>query len=251
VSTTLVSTALAIGHPGSKLGTGRDCQRCGAPGRGQTVRGCPLASIRPYRIERKLAVHHHVTMASFDWLYAALIGIGGSILGGLVVGWYTLRAVHQQWEHDRATARLDRSHQAASAVIAAISELEQAIFAWQKGREDADALLKVHNSFERAALVHSTALTDHHLFVRVSNHQLLAYKFVVAARDEDRRASALSEAVRYHADKVIPALRAQWPCVKPIWCDLRHTTLCDHPKVSSSGVTRCTGAPLLDQAICL
>jgi hypothetical protein len=44
--------------------------------------------------------------------------------------------------------------------------------------------------------------------------------------------------------------RTQWPCVRPIQGDLRHTTLCDHPKVSSSGVTRCTGAPVLDQAIC-
>jgi hypothetical protein len=167
-----------------------------------------MASILLSRIEQELAVRHHVAMASLDWLYAALLGIGGSILGGLVAGWYTLRAVHQQWEHDRATARLDRSHQAASAVIAAIGELEQAIMAWQKGREDADALLKVHNSFERAALVHSTALTDDDLFVRVSNHQELAYKLVVAARDQDRRASALSETVRYHADKVIPALRA-------------------------------------------
>jgi hypothetical protein len=147
-------------------------------------------------------------MASLDWLYVALLGVGGSIVGGAVGGWYVLRATHQQWVHDRAAARLDRSHRAASAVMAAISDLELAIVAWQKGRKDADALRDATNSFERTALVQSIALTDDELSERLNYHRLLAHKLVQAVNDKETGAPALSETVRYHADAMFHALRA-------------------------------------------
>jgi hypothetical protein len=156
-----------------------------------------------------LAVHHHVAMANLDWLYAALLGIGGSILGGAMGGWYALRATHQHWEHERKASQRDRSHQAAAAILVAVGELEQAIVAWQKGRTDADALRESHNSFVKAASVQSTGLTDDDLRARVGNHRRLAWMLAMATDDqEDGGLRDLSETVRFHADAVSPALEA-------------------------------------------
>jgi hypothetical protein len=147
-------------------------------------------------------------MASIDWLYAALVGVGGSVLGGIVGGWFALRAVHQQWDHERETSRLDRSHQAAATAIAGISELERAIVAWQKGEIDADALREAKNFFEVSILVPITALTDADLSNRVGNHRKLVWRLDEAVRKQPTMARALSETVRYDTDVVVPALQA-------------------------------------------
>lgn len=47
---------------------------------------------------------------------AAMIGAIGSVVGGIVVGWFTVAAARSQWKRDRADAHVDRSHQAAMSI---------------------------------------------------------------------------------------------------------------------------------------
>lgn len=68
--------------------------------------------------------------ADLSWLWSALIGVVGAIVGGLLGGWCALRAVRQQWLRDREDSKRDRSGQAAFAIAESSADLEQAVISW-------------------------------------------------------------------------------------------------------------------------
>jgi hypothetical protein len=145
------------------------------------------------------------------WLWAALIGVGGSAVGGLVGGWYVLRAGHEQWQRDRQDARTDRSRQAAMSMAEAVGEMEQAIGTWQADPADQAeiaALLNAFNAFSRSVAIQSLALTDDELRSRVRAHQTFVGVLGTLARQGGASAPPLADRVRKHADVVLDAISA-------------------------------------------
>jgi hypothetical protein len=145
------------------------------------------------------------------WLWAALIGVGGSAVGGLVGGWYVLRAGHEQWQRDRQDARIDRSRQAAMSIAEAVGEMEQAIGTWQANPADQAeivTLLNAFNAFSRSVAIQSLALTDDELRSRVRAHQTFVSVLGTLARQGGTSASPLADRVRKHADVVLDAISA-------------------------------------------
>jgi hypothetical protein len=122
------------------------------------------------------------TAADLSWLWAALIGTGGSIVGGVIGGLYALRATSNQWQRDRQDARSDRSHQAASTIADAINSLEQEIVTWRAKPEDAESLTHAYNMNSQRIGVQSMALTDMDLKARVLHHVQLVAALVLDAR---------------------------------------------------------------------
>lgn len=157
------------------------------------------------------------TMGGLDWLFAAVIGVGGSVLGGLVGGWFALRAGAAQWQRDREASRTDRSHQAALTIASEIAGLEAAIETWGARQEDVDALVGAFNTFSLATTVQSIGLVDDELRRRISNHILLTSNFSAIARAQGtmpsqsgnaETVSTLAETVRRHTEAVLEAIDA-------------------------------------------
>jgi hypothetical protein len=138
---------------------------------------------------------------------AAAIGAGGSLIGGVVGGWFALRAGHKQWQRDREDPRTERSHQAAMAIAVAVASMEEAVVTWNAHPEDTDALRASFNIFSRTAAVQSIVLTDDALRQRVRIHTELAVRLAALAGKTDA-AAALTATVRRHADALIGALDA-------------------------------------------
>lgn len=146
-----------------------------------------------------------------SWLWAALVGVGGSAIGGLVGGWYALRATHEQWQRDREDARTDRSRQAAMSIAEAVGEMEQAIGTWQANPADQAeiaALLNAFNGFSRSVAIQGLALTDDELHSRVRAHQIFVGVLGKLAQQGSTSAPPLAEQVRKHADVVLDAISA-------------------------------------------
>lgn len=146
-----------------------------------------------------------------DWLWAALIGVGGSAVGGLVGGWYALRAGHNQWQRDRQDAQTDRSRQAAMSIAEVIGEMEQAIGTWQANPTDQAeiaALLNAFNAFSRTVAIQSLALTDRELRARVRAHQTLVGVLGTIAAQGGTSGPPLAGQVRKHADVVLDTIAA-------------------------------------------
>jgi hypothetical protein len=108
-----------------------------------------------------------------DWFYAAIIGAGGSVLGGLAGGWFVLRAGHRQWQRDREDARIERSREAAMTITDSVVRLWEAVTTWQNTREYS-ALALAYNTFSRTVAAQSLWLTDDQLRQRVRDLQELA-----------------------------------------------------------------------------
>ena len=138
---------------------------------------------------------------------AALIGAGGSLIGGVVGGWFTLRAGHRQWQRDREDSRAERSHQAAMAIAGAVADLEEAVVIWEARPSDIDALREAFNIFSRIATIQSMALTDDTLRQRVRTHTELVVRLAAGAGSTPS-AAAFTGTVRRHADALIGALEA-------------------------------------------
>jgi hypothetical protein len=113
-------------------------------------------------------------MADLSWLWAALIGVGGAVGGGMVSGRYVLRAGQRQWERDREDARAGRSHQAATSIADALGILEEAVFDWTKEPTNTIVLYSVFNDFARTAIVQGMRLSDDALRRRVEKHKEVA-----------------------------------------------------------------------------
>jgi hypothetical protein len=150
-------------------------------------------------------------VASLDWLWAALIGVAGSAVGGLVVGRYAIRAGHKQWERDREDSRTDRSRQSAIVIAGAVGAMEVAIVKWQA--EPADpveiaALMAAFNMFSVSVTVQSLALTDVDLRSRVRAHQTFVGILGAQAGQGGTAPQRLAGRVRMHADIVLEALGA-------------------------------------------
>jgi len=139
---------------------------------------------------------------------AAMIGAIGSVVGGVVVGWFTIVAARGQWKRDRADARLDRSRQAAMSIAESIASMEEALVAWSAGQSSLEAMRAAFNAFSRTAAVQSLALTDSALRQRVRRHVELLARVATVAETAPPGARALVMTARRHADAVIEALEA-------------------------------------------
>src|ERR1022692_2733106 len=83
-------------------------------------------------------VHH--AAANLDWLWAALIGVGGATVGGVVSGWFVVLAGQRQWQRDREDTRKDRSEHAAQSIAAALASMDAAVVLWQANQHDIEPL---------------------------------------------------------------------------------------------------------------
>jgi hypothetical protein len=135
---------------------------------------------------------------------------GGSVVGGVVGGWFALLAVRSQWERDRAEARADRSRQAALSIADAIPGMEMALVAWSAGQSSPVELRAAFNTFSGTAAVQSIALTDSALRTRVRRHAELLARIATLAESVPAGAAALVPTARLHADAVIEALDAHY-----------------------------------------
>jgi hypothetical protein len=144
---------------------------------------------------------------------AAVIGAGGSVIGGIVGGWFTLRAGHRQWQRDREDSRTERSRQAALAVAEAVADMERAVATWEvhSGEEvhsgDIDALRGAFAVFSRTVSIQSMPLIDDTLRQRLRDHAVQVHSLVAAAGTTPPAADAISE-VQRRADALIEALDA-------------------------------------------
>jgi hypothetical protein len=154
-------------------------------------------------------------------LAAALIGAGGSVVGGIVGGWLALVAVRSQWRRDRADARADRSHNAAMSIAEAVASMEEALVAWGAGQSSLAALRAAFNTFSRTAAVQSIAVTDSVVRQRVRRHVELLARVATLAETQPPAAAELIPTSRCHTDAVIDALTAHYndaalPAYRPL-----------------------------------
>lgn len=169
------------------------------------------------------------------WI-AAVIGAGGSVVGGAVGGYFALLVGRRQARQDRSDARTERSHQAALSVAHEIATLQEAVVAWkvaaggaaQAGARDVrnvqraaaigqsmtDAARAVSelrgafNEFSRSSIVQCIGLTDDNLRARVRDHARLAGLLCSVAENGGVPGPLLSETVQRHADAVLDAIDA-------------------------------------------
>lgn len=144
-----------------------------------------------------------------DWLWAALIGVGGSVIGGGVGGWFALLSARKQSDRDRQNARADGSHQAAMAIADAVASMDAAVVLWQPNpAADTEALRIAYGDCARATRVQNMRLTDQALKDRLAAHMRLTSIFVATAINGGGAARALSETVRRHTEALVSALDA-------------------------------------------
>jgi hypothetical protein len=143
-------------------------------------------------------------------LAAALIGAGGSLVGGIVGGWFALLASRGQAKRDRETGRVERSHQAAMSIAESLASMEEALVAWSADQSDLASLRAAFNAFSRSAAVQSIALTDSALRQRVRRHVELLARIAAFAEGTPDNAALLMPTARRHADAVIEALDAHY-----------------------------------------
>lgn len=141
---------------------------------------------------------------------AALIGVGGSVVGAAIGGWFAIMATRGQWKRDRADARGERSRQAAMSIAESVASLEEALVTWSAGQSDLVALRAAFNAFSRTAAVQSIALTGSTLRERVRRHIELVARVATIAETNPTGAAALVPTARRHADAVIEALDAHY-----------------------------------------
>jgi hypothetical protein len=143
-------------------------------------------------------------------LAAALIGAGGSLVGGVAGGWFAILAARGQWRRDRADARAERSHQAAMSIAEAVASTEVALVAWSARESTLVALRAAFNAFSTTATVQSIAVTDSAVRQRVRRHVELLVRVAILAETAPGTADALIPTARRHAGAVIEALQAHY-----------------------------------------
>jgi hypothetical protein len=146
--------------------------------------------------------------ANLDWLWAALIGVGGATVGGLVSGWFVVLAGRRQWQRDLEDARRDRSERAAQAIGDALASMDAAVVLWQENQKDTEPLHLAYGDCARTVRVQAMALSDQALRDRLDRHMRLTSIFADTAIRGGGAALALSETVRRHTVAVISALEA-------------------------------------------
>jgi hypothetical protein len=144
------------------------------------------------------------TSADLSWLWAALIGVGGAVVGGIVGGWYVMRTNRQQSQRDREDVRTDRSRQAALAIASAIGELITAMVAWRIDCDD-QKLGASLVPFNLTAGIQNLALADDEVRARVVNDVYLAAS-IPSLPDDSESAKVIADAICRHSQEVIDAL---------------------------------------------
>jgi hypothetical protein len=151
----------------------------------------------------------HVSTAALA-VVAALIGAGGSLLGGLVGGWYVVRAAQQQWQRDREQARSDRSRQAAMALAEALGHIDLAVANWGAKGVQTEELHAAFNTFAQSSALQALVLTDEELLARLRHYVALAQLLLKLARQGDTSADSLVPAVRRGARVLADSLSAHF-----------------------------------------
>lgn len=186
-----------------------------------------------------LAVGGHaaagLSAESIAWI-AAVIGAGGSVVGGVVGGLFAVWVGRRQARQDRADARTARSHQAALSIAHEVGSLDEAIVAWNAAAGQASRagtigvgnvqrsaaigqamteaartvseMRAVFNEFSRSATVQSIGLTDDDLRSRVRDHAELAGLLCLVAEMRGADGLLLSDIVRLHSRAVLDAINA-------------------------------------------
>ena len=152
-------------------------------------------------------VAQHVA-SNLDWLWAALIGVGGGAVGGIVSGWFVVITQRQQWQRDREDARRDRSERAAQAIADTLASMDAAVVLWQANQSDTEPLRLAYGDCARVVRVQGMTLGDQALRDQLNNHMRLTSIFVNTAIKGGGAARAVSETVRRHTVAVISALEA-------------------------------------------
>jgi hypothetical protein len=145
-------------------------------------------------------------------LAAALIGAGGSVIGGIVGGGFAILAVRGQWKRDRANNREDRSRRAAISIAESAASVEETLVMWSARQTQSDlaVLRSAVNAFSRTAAVQSIALTDDPLRQRVRAHMQLLARVSLLAEQSAAGGVALSESARRHTDAMVEALESHY-----------------------------------------
>jgi hypothetical protein len=139
---------------------------------------------------------------------AALIGAGGSVLGGLVGGWYALRAGHKQRERDRRDTRLDRSRQAAMSIADALGMMTGTLATWNNTPQKLAELGTANNMFSLTVTVQSIALIDGELRDRIHRTKNLVCFTSETAQRYGSAIQLLIEKTQLNSDAVLTALAA-------------------------------------------
>lgn len=153
------------------------------------------------------AAVHHVS-ANFDWLWAALIGVGGATIGGVASGWVVVIAGRRQWQRDREDAQRDRSQQAAEAIADALAAMDAAVVVWQANQHDTESLRLAYGDCARGVRIQMMTMKDQVLRDRLNRHMQATSIFVSNAIKGARAAQAMSETIRRHTQAMISALEA-------------------------------------------
>lgn len=141
---------------------------------------------------------------------AAVIGFGSAVIGGVVAGGFALLAGRQQGRRDTRRARLDRSHQAAQRLLAALVLVEGTVSEW-RDRPNVEQLLSAINAFSVTVSSETAMLTDDDVAARTRAHLELAYWIALGAARTPGSSPplvVLSETLRRHADVLSASLEA-------------------------------------------
>jgi len=142
-------------------------------------------------------------------LMAALIGVGGSVVGGAVGGWLTMVAGRQQSRRDREDGRLERSKQAAVDIAAAWPVLEEALLDRAGGKIPADGLHKAFNVFSTTATMQSIPITNDLLRKHIRGHVMSVLEATQYA-DAPERLSPRVEHLRQSGGEMCQAIDAHY-----------------------------------------
>ena len=147
--------------------------------------------------------------ANASVVVAALIGVGGSVLGGLVGGWFALSASSRQWRRDRADRRSDQSHQAAMEIAGAWPVLAEAFLARAADEITTLDMEKAFNAFSRIVYMQIIAITDPQVRERIRNHERLALAYGRFGDDRQKLAEYASR-LHIHGESMTAALEAHY-----------------------------------------
>jgi hypothetical protein len=143
-----------------------------------------------------------------DLLLAALIGAGGSLIGGVVGGGFVLLAGRQQFK----ATRLDRSHQAALTVLSQAGAMHTAVMAWSRN-PDAQALFGAFKTFGQGATTQIAVISDGSVGACLKDYADLIDKILEIAGQEN--APNLDEAENRQYWTLINAISAHVHGDKP------------------------------------
>lgn len=114
-------------------------------------------------------------------LATALIAIGSALVGGLTSGFFTLRALRRQHNHELQMLVHRRSYKAARALLRSILALDRAVADWMGSPASLACATKVqdrYNDFARDLAAEGLELLDDELRARAEIHMRFGHQLV-------------------------------------------------------------------------